>query len=518
MEKKILFIQPALYFSGINFEKEFPAHIVYLASYLHDKLGDHAQIEFLDLGMERILDKRLDMLDKSVVTRIILDKIDKVFQFSGNSEFFVVISCHNSFHYIPTKIILSSIKRAVLSGCIPKPTVIVGGYHPTILPNDFEGAFVDYVVRGEGELTLYEIIRDQNVTTNYRENWDGGVQLRILDGKITHNLDELPLTNFELYQPYIEHYPRLSFSLSRGCPYSCEFCVEKRYDEIGEKRKRWRAYSVTRAKQELDNIIKISDKYMKGGPDRVIGLYDPIFGLNLRWRYHVLNYLIEKDSGYKFWTETRIDAIKKEQVRLFKKSNLYFMLGLESGSPKMLLLMNKTRQPEAFLSNLKKFLSYAKELDYGPLVFNLVFNFPGENKKSAKETFSFLDDIIDSGIFFTTTHQFFTYYPGSGVYNSLETWVKKFGTKVYIPNWWLQPETMRFSDYIDASREFKYNKASTFYYEMMKTILWRLIDVNDDLRFRFELLRRLKKEKINYDLREQRIRFVKELAPAPFSA
>ena len=64
-------------------------------------------------------------------------------------------------------------------------------------------------------------------------------------------------------------------------------------------------------------------------------------------------------------------------------------LGLESASPKMLLLMNKTHNPQAYLRKAEAVIEKAAQLPGTFLKLNLLFH-PGETAETLAETFSFL--------------------------------------------------------------------------------------------------------------------------------
>ncbi|MHA1847522.1 MAG: hypothetical protein ACTSXU_07755, partial [Promethearchaeota archaeon] len=105
MASRVLFIQPQNVIEGIPFEREFPVHLVYLANFIKYKMKDSIIIKFLDLAMERFLKPSRNYLDCDVISDLIKKKLD---EFPSNNEknYFIVISCFNSYHYIPTMNIL----------------------------------------------------------------------------------------------------------------------------------------------------------------------------------------------------------------------------------------------------------------------------------------------------------------------------------------------------------------------------------------------------------------------------
>src|SRR6476646_7961416 len=44
-------------------------------------------------------------------------------------------------------------------GLVPSVRIVVGGYDPSLAPEAYEGMGVDYIVRGEGEITFRDLLR-----------------------------------------------------------------------------------------------------------------------------------------------------------------------------------------------------------------------------------------------------------------------------------------------------------------------------------------------------------------------
>lgn len=120
-------------------------------------------------------------------------------------------------------------------------TVVVGGPDPTSEPEAYlaEPA-VDVVVMGEGERTLVDLLATLETAGNLAHV--AGIACRSGDGAVVQTserepilaLDELPwpardLIDVERYLAVWkkEHgYSSLSLSVSRGCPYGCEYCMD----------------------------------------------------------------------------------------------------------------------------------------------------------------------------------------------------------------------------------------------------------------------------------------------------
>ena len=124
-------------------------------------------------------------------------------------------------------------------------TVILGGPDPTTDPESYlSEPYIDFVVHHEGELTLSELL-DNLIRHPGNENQTAnmpGLAYRAEDGTVNINphrpyildLDQLPppardLVDLEQYLDlWRAHngYASLTISISRGCPYGCNWCQD----------------------------------------------------------------------------------------------------------------------------------------------------------------------------------------------------------------------------------------------------------------------------------------------------
>jgi radical SAM superfamily enzyme YgiQ (UPF0313 family) len=120
---------------------------------------------------------------------------------------------------------------------VPEIITVVGGHHPSLMPEDCNEASIDAVVIGEGEETLYEFVG----ACESKRNWGEipGIAYRSKDGEFQINryrelmdMDKLPMPARELTRLHREKRlyfrgnwrPIDSTMTSRGCPNKCTFC------------------------------------------------------------------------------------------------------------------------------------------------------------------------------------------------------------------------------------------------------------------------------------------------------
>ncbi len=222
-------------------------------------------------------------------------------------------------------------------------TIIVGGPHATLFPSDFEASAVDYVVSGDGELPLAELlvaIRDARdlgaVPGIARSGVDGTLTL---NGK-AQTIDDLDLIgppdvrkyDLSRYHPPVHIRGRkvIHTLFSRGCPYMCTFCAAA--ETMG---RRVRTRSVTAAIDELK-------RYRDAGYDSVM-FYDDIFTVNSRRVLDFCGALIRAGLKLKWTCFTRADSVKnKEMLPAMKEAGCYMMtFGCETANDKTLHLLEK---------------------------------------------------------------------------------------------------------------------------------------------------------------------------------
>jgi len=327
------------------------------------------------------------------------------------------LSCWTSMSYQATLVV-----ARVFRELYPDHLIVVGGYHPTARPREFvtPDRLFDYVVCGEGEHALLRIVstyassgRPQETTIEYGD---------------TTGSEEFVPYNWDLIDPFVRsHFPeglaKLYILLSRGCPFECSFCMESL------KERRWRALSPALA---LDQLTEAVERYKP----RIVGIADACFGLKPAWRKEFLTRLAERRPAYQIIFETRAESVDLGDVELLAGLDVEVQFGIESGSPQILRLMRKTRQPEKYLARFQRIsrtLSAHKILHRA----NLIFNHPGETEETLKETFAFIDQMLDvPDSYLMWICRPYMHYPGCELDNNRAYYEQKFGTRFLSPEWW----------------------------------------------------------------------------------
>jgi anaerobic magnesium-protoporphyrin IX monomethyl ester cyclase len=111
--------------------------------------------------------------------------------------------------------------------------IVVGGYDPSLAPEAYEGMGVDYIVRGEGEVTFRELLRALESGGGFKSicglsSHDGDRWLHNPARRV-HRLEDdeirLPNRTARVLQGYTLLGRQVDVvETSRGCTYDCSFC------------------------------------------------------------------------------------------------------------------------------------------------------------------------------------------------------------------------------------------------------------------------------------------------------
>ncbi len=281
-----------------------------------------------------------------------------------------------------------------IKSCVPDGTIIAGGPHPTLLPEDtLNIPGVDVVVRGEGEAALPELITALLVGGKDGLSKVEGISYRS-GGKTIHtgepqrpaDLDQIPFPDFGAFpvERYFEEkgFRELPLISARGCPMKCTFC-QPAVDRIFGPKVRFR--SPKNVVDELELIVKnydldmvfFSDDTFTADQNRVVEICEDI-------RKRKLKIL---------WRCASTVGLRRETLAAMRESGCITMsFGVESGSPQILKNIEKNISCEKTLETFK----FCKELGILTWAFLMVGNV-GETGETVGMTADLVDRIKPFG-------------------------------------------------------------------------------------------------------------------------
>lgn len=292
MAKRILLITPPYHCRIVEAAGVWPPlGFVYIAGSLRE--AGH-EVEVMDamglsLSMEQIKEKVADFKPDIVGTTAYTSSIDSALE------------------------VLKAVKEVETS-----IITVIGGVHAHFMYRDVlaNNPQVDFVVRGEGEVTLPELVKAIEADSDLRKV-DGVIFMR--DGKLMKNPDRLFIPDLDSLTPAWDLLDWTKYTLfvspgsrvgaidsSRGCPFTCTFCSQCRF---------WKeTYRERRPENFVNDIEYLRRTY---GVDTFL-LTDEYATRNRdRWE-EILDLLIERDLGVHLLFETRVSDIIRDADIMWK--------------------------------------------------------------------------------------------------------------------------------------------------------------------------------------------------------
>jgi len=275
--------------------------------------------------------------------------------------------------------------------------IVFGNVHASLFPDDciYQGSPVDFVVIGEGEETLAELLKMSQVGGDLKKI--AGLYF-LDDGKPvrTARRDLLDISNLPpllFHKIDMEYYLRprqilvrdlvlsgVDIFTGRGCPYFCDFCAANSIYKAQGVIKRVRYQSMDNVFVNIETLVK---KY------KIDGFYilDDTFTIS---EDRVLEFC-ERIKPYKiYWgADTRVNLITPKMLKAMKNSGcLQLDFGVETGSPEMLKKVSKGITVEQITDAFRM----CDEVGIRTLA-NILINLPGEEERHVHETEELLKKI-----------------------------------------------------------------------------------------------------------------------------
>ena len=303
----------------------------------------------------------------------------------------------------------------------PKAVIVIGGEHPTAMPEYSlrDSPEADYVVMGEGELAFLELVYKLRCGKSVHDV-SGIAYLK--DGKLVKNglaprmtnIKDMPWPKWDLidietyFQPFfsvgIGHGRNMAMLATRGCPYQCSFCSNPRM---------WTTrYTMRPVKDVVDEIEYNIKRYSANSID----FFDLTAIIKKEWILDFIKELTDRKIHitWQLPTGTRSEVLDEEVLQGLSKTGCEFVVfAPESGSKRILEKVKK----RVNLKNLEKSIRTA--LRYGCVVkANFIIGFPFERRRDMWATLLFIWKLAllkadDANICP------FTPYPGSELFDEL---------------------------------------------------------------------------------------------------
>ncbi len=261
-----------------------------------------------------------------------------------------------------------------LKKILPETKILLGG--PEVSYGKFyleENEFVDYILYGEGEIAFESFLKyidsDISKVKNllYRKNGE------IIKNEKNNLIDinEIPFIYDKLDVDLSNRI--IYYEASRGCPYSCEFCLSSSFDGV-------RALNFDRLTDDLHYFLVNKVPQVK--------FVDRTFNYNKNRTKEIWKYIINNDNGFtNFHFEVSADLLDDESIDILKNARIglfQFEIGVQSTNEKTLKSANRVNKNEKIFENVKK-ISKLKNIHQH---LDLIVGLPYEDYDTFKNSFN----------------------------------------------------------------------------------------------------------------------------------
>lgn len=300
----------------------------------------------------------------------------------------------------------------------PSLITMMGGPHVSFdaerTLHDYPG--IDLIVAGEGEGTIAELMAEDC----HPSGWDHipGLFFRLNDRIVStgqrpflENLDGLPLPARHLLP--LSRYKALGYPISiitsRGCPYSCIFCLGRRM--VGS---RVRLRNPERVVDEIEEILAY-------GIDR-INVADDLFVSSRGQVTEVCNEILRRHLHFGWSAFARVNTVDFETLRLMREAGCDSVsFGVETGNREMLKRIRKG----ITLEQVRHAVSLCREA--GIIAHtSFIVGLPGETQDTLRETEKFA-----AGLGSLYGYHFLSPFPGTSVREE----VMKYDLEILTDDW-----------------------------------------------------------------------------------
>jgi anaerobic magnesium-protoporphyrin IX monomethyl ester cyclase len=279
-------------------------------------------------------------------------------------------------------------------------TTIVGGPEPGAYALEYLQSGADFVVSGEGELTMQELLEALNERTPASWANISGLSWLDKDGHLHQtpprdqiaNLDEQPwparqaidLNRYLTTWRNAHGKSSINFITARGCPYKCHWCSHQVYGQTHRRR------NPLLVVDEVEWLLK---QYT---PD-MVWVSDDVFTINHAWLRDYAAEMRRRNLRIPFECISRADRLNPEMFDLLGELGCFrIWIGSESGSQRILDSMDRGVKVE----QVQQTIEMARQRGIQSGMF-LMWGYEGEELEDIEATIRHVQT-SKPDIFFTT--------------------------------------------------------------------------------------------------------------------
>jgi hypothetical protein len=241
----------------------------------------------------------------------------------------------------------------IIKSVSPKTILVVGGPEASYLPHRVDFSEADYFIQGEGDIAFYELCR------------------ALYDGKSPKQkfikADIVDLSKIELpYKYYTDHdvaNRQCYVEASRGCPYSCEFCLSSLDKKV-------RKVDTNRFLKEMEILWDRGVRSFK--------FIDRTFNQGIRTANRLMDFFLSKEPPYFIHFEVIPDNFPesiKQRIKEFPPASLQLEVGIQTLDP----VISKNIYRKLNIEKIRKNLEFLENETKAHLHVDLIIGLPGES-------------------------------------------------------------------------------------------------------------------------------------------
>lgn len=255
--------------------------------------------------------------------------------------------------------------------------ILLGGPEVSYNPKEFmeSSRDIDYIIFGEGEVTLREFLGKLDNTEKLYEI--DGLAFRKSEKIIVNSERKLIEDLDDIKFPYKNELQDLEgkmvyYEASRGCPFNCQYCLSSTIHGV-------RNFPMERVKSDLKSLIDAGVSQVK--------FVDRTFNCNKGRTLEIFKYLIELNPDINFHFEITAELIDEKTLELLcnaPKGLFQFEIGVQSTNEDTLDIISR----KSDFQKLSIVVKRLNQIDNIHLHLDLIAGLPGEDYESFKNSFN----------------------------------------------------------------------------------------------------------------------------------
>jgi radical SAM superfamily enzyme YgiQ (UPF0313 family) len=267
----------------------------------------------------------------------------------------VVVYGHNPSASTQVMPAAGAICRAIKEQEPGQATLLLGGHVAALPERTLREEGCDFVVNGEGPVTLHQLIaqmkgsRPDYTLVQGLLYWRNGSIAANPPAPLVGNLDEempgiawdlLPMKEYRAHNWHcfdnLVRQPYAAFYTTLGCPFNCSFCCIQAPFKCGESISGFEPGKNSYRRWTPQSVIAEIDRLVTNYGIRNIKFADELFVLNGKHVNGICDLIIERGYDLNIWAYARVDTLQERILEKLRNAGVRWLgLGIESASDRI---------------------------------------------------------------------------------------------------------------------------------------------------------------------------------------